>query len=152
MGNSEVGHNAMGAGRVFAQGAKLVNDAIATGKLFQGAAWKKLIGSRDAPGFALSNPDRAVHFIGLLSDGNVHSNISHLLALIDKCEQEGVEHVYVHTLLDGRDVEKASALKYIDMLEEALCAYDASGRNYAIASGGGRMVITMDRTEQIGIW
>lgn len=146
MGNSEVGHNAMGAGRVFAQGAKLVNDAIQSGKLFQGACWKKLIGSKDEPGIALERK-RPVHFIGLLSDGGVHSHISQLLALIDKCAAEGVERVYIHTLLDGRDVEKASALAYIDILEDKLRSYDVSGQKYSIASGGGRQIITMDRYE-----
>lgn len=146
MGNSEVGHNAMGAGRVFAQGSKLVGEALSSGKLFQGKTWKKLIGNQEEPGLALdTTKKRAVHFIGLLSDGNVHSHIAHLFALIDECAKQNVQRVYVHTLMDGRDVEKASGLEYVSMLEDKLRQHAAPGRDYAIASGGGRMVITMDR-------
>jgi len=76
MGNSEVGHNALGAGRVFAQGARLVNDAIASGAIFQGPSWRAVVGRAASGG--------TVHFIGLLSDGNVHSHISHLFALLDR--------------------------------------------------------------------
>ena len=117
------------------KGAKLVNDAIESGSLFNGSCWKKLVGSREEPGLALEKgKNRSVHFIGLLSDGDVHSLIAQLLALIDKCAAEGVERVFVHALMDGRDVEKDSGLKYIDMLEEKLRSYDPSGEKYAIAS------------------
>ena len=95
----------------------------------------------------LSNSSQSVHFIGLLSDGNVHSHIDHLLALIDRCAAEGIERVFVHPLLDGRDVEKASAHIYVNQLEEKLKSIDSSGERYTIASGGGRMQITMDRYE-----
>src|SRR5664279_286657 len=77
MGNSEVGHNAMGAGRVFDQGAKLVNASIDSGRIFQSDTWHK-IAERGKQG-------GTVHFIGLLSDGNVHSHIKHLYALINEC-------------------------------------------------------------------
>jgi 2,3-bisphosphoglycerate-independent phosphoglycerate mutase len=137
MGNSEVGHNALGAGRVFAQGAKLVNAAIASGAIFTGAAWKQ-IGSRAESG-------GTVHFIGLLSDGNVHSHISHLFALLDQSAAEGIRRVRVHPLLDGRDVGEKSALTYLEPLEQKLASLSAGGRDYRIASGGGRMVTTMDR-------
>jgi 2,3-bisphosphoglycerate-independent phosphoglycerate mutase len=140
----------MGAGRVFAQGAKLVNDALASRRLFQGKCWMHLIGNPEQPGLALQQQtsSRSVHFLGLLSDGNVHSHINHLLQLIDECAHVGVQRVYVHTLMDGRDVEKDSGLKYIDMLEEKLDMYNNSEeRKYEIASGGGRMKITMDRYE-----
>ena len=148
MGNSEVGHNAMGAGRVFDQGAKLVANAIADDSLFQGATWSRLIGSKTKPGLALEkDKHRALHFIGLLSDGNVHSHIDHLLAMIERCHQEGVERLFVHVLADGRDVEKTSAPKYVQQLEDKLKTLDPGGRHYAIASGGGRQVITMDRYE-----
>ncbi|MCB1175333.1 MAG: 2,3-bisphosphoglycerate-independent phosphoglycerate mutase [Leptospiraceae bacterium] len=146
MGNSEVGHNAMGAGRVFDQGAKLVAGAIASGQLFRGQAWQELIGSADQPGLARKHQS-AVHFIGLLSDGNVHSHIDHLLAMIDQCQAAGVQRLYVHPLLDGRDVEKQSALTYVEQLEQKLKSIDPTGSQYAIASGGGRMQITMDRYE-----
>ena len=91
MGNSEVGHNALGAGRVFAQGAKLVNTAIASGALFQGQAWKAVTGQAQSGG--------TVHFIGLLSDGNVHSHIEQLFALVERCAQEGIPRVRIHPLL-----------------------------------------------------
>lgn len=87
------------------------------------------------------------HFIGLLSDGGVHSHIDQLFALINECAKQGVQGVYIHTLLDGRDVEKASVLEYIEPLEKLLHSIDLKGKNYAIASGGGRMGITMDRYE-----
>lgn len=137
MGNSEVGHNALGAGRVIAQGAKLINEAIATGSVFQGEAWQQVVRA------GLSK--NTVHFIGLVSDGNVHSHIDHLHALLDGCVRAGVRQVRVHALLDGRDVDQKSALRYVEPLEARLAALSAEGRDYRIASGGGRMVTTMDR-------
>jgi len=145
-GNSEVGHNAMGAGRIFAQGAKLVEDAIESRSLFEGKTWKKII----SHSLAAKTP---VHFIGLISDGNVHSKTSHLISLIGQCDREGVEEVYVHGLLDGRDVPPLSALRYFGELEDYLWSLRAHAlktgkkRLYLIASGGGRMVTTMDRYE-----
>jgi 2,3-bisphosphoglycerate-independent phosphoglycerate mutase len=137
MGNSEVGHNALGAGRVFAQGAKLVNNAIASGAIFSGAAWKDIAARASAGG--------TVHFIGLLSDGNVHSHITQLFALLDRCAADGFRRVRVHPLLDGRDVGEKSALTYLEPLEQILATLSTGGRDYRIASGGGRMVTTMDR-------
>ncbi|MFP4363499.1 MAG: 2,3-bisphosphoglycerate-independent phosphoglycerate mutase [Spirochaetia bacterium] len=138
MGNSEVGHNAIGAGRVFAQGAKRVNEAIEKKDLFKGDTWTKLIVN------AKKN-DGALHFIGLFSDGNVHSNIAHLKAMLREAKKEGVQNARVHTLLDGRDVGETSALEYIEPFEEFLSELNADGVDYRIASGGGRMQITMDR-------
>ncbi len=139
MGNSEVGHNAMGAGRVFAQGAKLVSNAISSGDMYKGAAWQKLIGNVKSNGSTL-------HFIGLLSDGNVHSHIDHLKAMVAEAKKEGVKKVRVHALLDGRDVGEVSALDYFDPFAQYLADLSADGTFDAkIASGGGRMVITMDR-------
>ncbi|MDO9021639.1 MAG: 2,3-bisphosphoglycerate-independent phosphoglycerate mutase [Deltaproteobacteria bacterium] len=138
MGNSEVGHNALGAGRVFEQGARLVNQAIASEAMFRAETWRWLIdGARErgAP----------VHFIGLLSDGNVHSHVEHLYAMIRRCHLEGVQSVRVHALLDGRDVPETSALTYVDALEAFLRGF--TGRDYRVASGGGRMKVTMDRYE-----
>lgn len=137
MGNSEVGHNALGAGRVFAQGARLVNDAIATGAMWKGTAWHKAV--------EVAKQGGAVHFIGLLSDGNVHSHIAHLFAMLEQCAKEGVAKVRVHPLLDGRDVGEKSALTYLAPLEQKLAEITATGRDYRIGSGGGRMVTTMDR-------
>ncbi len=139
MGNSEVGHNAIGCGRVFSQGAKLVNEAISTGSLFDGEVWKEVCDR------CLENAS-ALHFIGLFSDGNVHSNISHLKALLEKAGEAGIKKVMVHALLDGRDVPETSALDYIDPFEEFLSELNSKGeREFRIASGGGRMAITMDR-------
>jgi 2,3-bisphosphoglycerate-independent phosphoglycerate mutase len=137
MGNSEVGHNTLGAGRVFPQGAKLVNEAIAGGRLFESLAWQEVTARGKAGG--------TVHFLGLLSDGNVHSHIDHLFALLQRCRQEGIRRVRIHILTDGRDVDERSALRYIDSLEQVLGEINAHGNDYRIASGGGRMYITMDR-------
>lgn len=138
MGNSEVGHNAIGCGRVFDQGAKLVTNSITSGKMFQGQAWKDVASNVSAKGTTL-------HFIGLFSDGNVHSHIDHLKAMIDEATKEGVKHIRVHILLDGRDVGETSALEYIDPFEDFLAGIRARGCDAMIASGGGRMYITMDR-------
>ena len=140
MGNSEVGHNAIGAGRVFAQGAKLVGISLKSGDIFKTDTWSTIVKRGKAGG--------AVHFIGLLSDGNVHSHINQLFALINKCAQEGIEKVRVHPLLDGRDVGEKSALDYIRPTQELLDRISKEkGFDYVIASGGGRMVTTMDRYE-----
>jgi len=141
MGNSEVGHNALGAGRIFDQGAKLVAAAIADGRIFKGPVWGALTDRVRESG-------QPLHFIGLLSDGNVHSHIDHLFALIRRCDEEEVGAVRVHVLLDGRDVPERSALGYVDPLEELLeTLRRKGGRDYRIASGGGRMLVTMDRYE-----
>ncbi len=137
MGNSEVGHNALGCGQVYSQGAKLVGESIENGALFQSETWLDLIANAKA--------GHALHFLGLLSDGNVHSNISHLIALLKKARQEGVRKVCCHILLDGRDVPATSALEYVDQLEGVLASLSGEGYEYLIASGGGRMKITMDR-------
>ena len=138
MGNSEVGHNALGCGQVYSQGAKLVGESIENGTLYHSAAWLDLVSNAK---------DRAMHFIGLLSDGNVHSNISHLIALLRRAHTEGVKRAYCHILLDGRDVPATSALEYVGQLEEVLRQLSTEGCDYAIASGGGRMQVTMDRYE-----
>jgi len=143
MGNSEVGHNAIGCGRVFAQGAKLVSASIETGAMFKGDTWKKLVANVKKNGSKL-------HFIGLFSDGNVHSHIDHLKAMLEEAKKEGVKTARVHTLLDGRDVGETSALDYIDPFEKYLEGLNggkpgANGVDFRIASGGGRMYITMDR-------
>jgi len=141
MGNSEVGHNAIGCGRVFEQGAALVNKAIADGSLFDGPVWQDLIANARREG-------QSLHLIGLLSDGNVHSHIDHLEALLTEAQRSGVKTARVHALLDGRDVPSTSALTYIDRLETVLSdLHRKDGVDFAIASGGGRMKITMDRYE-----
>ena len=140
MGNSEVGHNALGSGQVFAQGAKLVSQSIDTGKLFESSTWCELVNG-------VKNNNSTMHFIGLFSDGNVHSHIDHLKALIDNAKKSGVSKVRIHILLDGRDVGETSALDYVLPFEEYLGSLRASDFDIAIASGGGRMQITMDRYE-----
>lgn len=138
MGNSEVGHNAIGCGRVFSQGAKLVEEAVQSKSLFQGETWKKLVKNA-------KDNNSTLHFIGLFSDGNVHSNISHLKAMVEEARNEGIKKIRIHTLLDGRDVPETSALDYIKPFEEFLAGMNKDGVDFRIASGGGRMVITMDR-------
>ena len=138
MGNSEVGHNALGCGQIYSQGAKLVNESIESGSIYQSETWKDLIG-------AVAGSDKTLHFIGLLSDGNVHSNIKHLLAMLEESKKEGVKKARVHILLDGRDVPATSALEYVGQLEETLAKLNDADFDGKIASGGGRMCITMDR-------
>ncbi len=140
MGNSEVGHNALGCGQIYSQGAKLVNESIENGTLFASATWKDLVAN-------CAGDAHAMHFLGLLSDGNVHSNISHLFALLRHAKAEGVKRAYCHILLDGRDVPATSALDYVAQLEDVLAELRTDGCDYRIASGGGRMKITMDRYE-----
>ena len=139
MGNSEVGHNALGCGQVYSQGAKLVGESIENGTLFASSVWQDLVENAKA--------GKAMHFLGLLSDGNVHSNIGHLIALLKSAKAAGVQKAYCHILLDGRDVPATSALEYVGQLEAVLKELATDGCDYAIASGGGRMVVTMDRYE-----
>ncbi len=139
MGNSEVGHNALGAGQVFAQGAKLVSQSIENGKLFASETWGELVRRSLAGG--------TLHFIGLFSDGNVHSHIDHLRAMLLHAKADGVRRVRLHILIDGRDVGETSALDYILPFEEFLNGLRTPDFDVKIASGGGRMKITMDRYE-----
>ena len=138
MGNSEVGHNALGCGQIYSQGAKLVNEPLESGSIYQSETWKDLVGSVVEKGTTL-------HYIGLLSDGNVHSNISHLFAMLKEAKAEGVKKARVHILLDGRDVPATSAPEYIKALEDVLAGLNDDTFDGRIASGGGRMNITMDR-------
>lgn len=141
MGNSEVGHNAIGCGRVFSQGASLVNKSIEERGLYEGEAWNELVQQ-------VLDKGSKLHFIGLLSDGNVHSNVAHLEAMLGEAKARGVKDACIHVLLDGRDVPPTSALEYVDRLENFLKEINADGSvDYRIASGGGRMQITMDRYE-----
>ena len=138
MGNSEVGHNAMGCGQIYSQGAKLVNEAIESKELFKSTTWTNLVD------YCKNN---TLHFIGLLSDGNVHSNINHLLVMLEQAKKDNVKKVRVHILLDGRDVDKQSALKYVKIVEDKMNELNDENFDSMIASGGGRMTITMDRYE-----
>jgi len=138
MGNSEVGHNAIGCGRVFDQGAKLVSNSIKTSIMFDGDVWKKLIEN-------VKSNNSTLHLLGLLSDGNVHSHINHLKAMIIRAKEDGIKSVRIHALLDGRDVGETSAFDFFDPFEDFLTDLKNNDFDVAIASGGGRMVITMDR-------
>lgn len=137
MGNSEVGHNAIGAGRVLAQGARLVNQSIESGDIFKSESWGKIIEH---------GQEHTVHLIGLLSDGNVHSHINHVFAIVNELAREEIKRVRIHALADGRDVGERSALDYVKPTEELLEKISKEkGYDYKIASGGGRMITTMDR-------
>ena len=142
MGNSEVGHNAIGAGQVYAQGAALVADAIANGAIWQGEAWQQIVAGAKA---GANGKAGVIHFIGLFSDGNVHSHIDHLKAMVLRAKEEGVPTVRIHALLDGRDVPETSALEYVVPFEAFLQEISSAGFDARIASGGGRQCITMDR-------
>ena len=138
MGNSEVGHNAIGAGQVYSQGASLVSNAIASGAIWQGEAWQQIIAGAKAA-------RSVVHLIGLFSDGNVHSHIDHLKAMVTQAKTEGIKTVRIHALLDGRDVPETSALDYVVPFEAFLAEISTDGFDARVASGGGRQFITMDR-------
>ena len=140
MGNSEVGHNALGSGQVFAQGAKLVSQSIENGKMFASSTWQKVV-------FNVKENNGVLHFLGLFSDGNVHSHIDHLKAMINQAKKENVAKVRLHILIDGRDVGETSALEYINPFEDYIASLRDDSFDIKIASGGGRMVITMDRYE-----
>ena len=140
MGNSEVGHNAIGCGQIYSQGAKRVNESIESGKMYSSEAWKEVAENCKANNSTL-------HFIGLLSDGNVHSNISHLFNMLAQAKSEGVKKARVHILLDGRDVPATSAPVYVEQLEAKLAELNDGSFDGKIASGGGRMKVTMDRYE-----
>ncbi len=138
MGNSEVGHNALGAGQVFAQGAKLVSQSIESGKMFASSTWQDIIAN-------VKKNASTLHFLGLFSDGNVHSHIDHLKAMLKEAKNEGVNKVRIHILIDGRDVGETSALEYIEPFEAFIAQLRDPDYDIKIASGGGRMQITMDR-------
>lgn len=140
MGNSEVGHNAIGAGRVFDQGAKLVENSVLGGGLYEGETWKACVSRVKDNGGKL-------HFMGLLSDGNVHTHIRHLEAMLIEADKAGVPTARIHALLDGRDVDPRSADRYVERIEEVMSGINQNGGDYRIASGGGRLYITMDRYE-----
>jgi len=139
MGNSEVAHNALGSGRIVKQRASLAKESILSGDLFETDNWNNLISK-------INENNKTLHFIGLLSDGYVHSHISHLFGLLDGAVNSNVKKVRIHTLLDGRDVPPQSALKYIKQLNNKLIEINTQNSyDYKIASGGGRMRVTMDR-------
>ena len=142
MGNSEVGHNALGCGQLVAQGAKLVNIAIEDDSMFHSENFNKIVAA------TIADKSRTVHFVGLLSDGNVHSHVNQLLKMIEQMAVRGVSRVRLHALTDGRDVLSMSALEYVEKVEALFERIKGEfGFDYNFASGGGRMYVTMDRYE-----
>lgn len=138
MGNSEVGHNALGAGRIFAQGAKLVDQALASGKIYGGEGFKYISQSFETG---------TLHLIGLLSDGGVHSRLDQLQLLLKGASEHGAKRIRVHILTDGRDVLDGSSVGFVETLEQDLAKLREKGVDAQVASGGGRMYVTMDRYE-----
>ncbi|MBR1802291.1 2,3-bisphosphoglycerate-independent phosphoglycerate mutase [Candidatus Saccharibacteria bacterium] len=143
MGNSEVGHNALGAGQIIKQGIAKIEDELETGKIWESTAWTGAIANVKAH-------DSTLHFSGIFSDGGVHSDINHLEKMLKRASEEKIKRVRIHLVLDGRDVPPRSAEKYVDRLEKFLDTLkDEYGnkRDYKIAGGGGRMVYVADRYE-----
>ncbi|KAG5489839.1 hypothetical protein GH5_00722 [Leishmania sp. Ghana 2012 LV757] len=138
MGNSEVGHNALGAGRVALQGASLVDDALKSGEIFNSDGYRYLHGSFSKQGSTL-------HLIGLLSDGGVHSRDNQIYPIIEHAVKDGAKRIRVHVLYDGRDVPDGTSFRFTDELEGVLAKVRQDGCDAQIASGGGRMFVTMDR-------
>ena len=145
MGNSEVGHNALGSGQIIKQGIAQVEDYFTSGKIYDGETWRKIIDN--VVKNTTPEASRTLHFAGIFSDGNVHSSIVHLERMIKKASEEGVRKIRVHLMLDGRDVPPQSEPKYINRLESFLKPFNEKGNDYKIASGAGRMVAVCDRYE-----
>lgn len=137
MGNSEVGHNALGAGQIILQRSAAAADAVDSGKIFQTEAWREAI--------SRAHDHHTLHFMGIFSDGNVHSDIGHLEKMLKQAHEAGVKKARVHALFDGRDVPPTSEPKYIERFLNFVHAL--GDPDYKIASGGGRMLITADRYE-----
>lgn len=136
MGNSEVGHMNLGAGRVVYQSLTRINKSIADGDFFSNPALVRATKT-------CADSDKALHLIGLLSPGGIHSHEDHILAMVDLAQQQGCRQVYVHALLDGRDMPPRSAAASIDKCDKHL---RDSGLGY-IASIAGRYY-GMDRDKR----
>ena len=140
MGNSEVGHNALGSGQIIKQGIAEIEDTFSSGKIWDSVAWTKIIDN-------VQKNQSTLHFSGIFSDGNVHSTIVHLEKMIIMADAQGVAKIRIHLVFDGRDVPPQSEPKYINRLEAFLKRFEARNRDYKIASGAGRMVAVADRYE-----
>ena len=131
MGNSEVGHTNIGAGRVVFQDLPRISRGIETGEFFQNAAYLEAMDNCREWGSAL-------HLMGLLSDGGVHSHINHLFALLQMAKDQGLSRIYVHCFLDGRDVPPTSGKAFVEQLQAKLQQLGVgkiasiSGRYYAM--------------------
>ena len=113
MGNSEVGHMNLGAGRIVYQDLAKINLAVANGTIGDEPAIK------DAFNYAKTH-NKKVHFLGLVSDGGVHSHIQHLFGLLEAARNQEVPQVFVHAFTDGRDVDPQSGVSHIEALESHL--------------------------------
>lgn len=140
LGGSEVGHSTIGAGRVLEQLPTRIQKMIQARSFEKSACLQKL--------FATAK-NGALHLIGLLSDGNIHSNISHLLAIIQAAVQNKVSRCYLHALLDGRDTPIQSALNYTEQIEDLFAKINQQNVSfdYRFSSAGGREYTTMDRAK-----
>ena len=127
MGNSEVGHQNIGAGRIVFQQIQIINNAIENGSFFNNEQFLKLFNF-------IKQKKSKLHLVGLVSDGGVHSKLSHLLALLDLCKQEHIDNVYIHIMTDGRDTLPHSALSYIKEVENKINSLKIG----TVASIGGR--------------
>lgn len=135
MGNSEVGHLTLGGGRVILQDLMKIDDDIKSKKFFQNEQLLKAINHA-------KDNNSALHLMGLLSDGGVHSHINHLFAIIDLAQEKGLKKVYIHAFLDGRDTPVNSGEKYLNMLENKI-----KNTPFKVASLSGR-VYAMDREKR----
>jgi 2,3-bisphosphoglycerate-independent phosphoglycerate mutase len=136
MGNSEVGHLNMGAGRIVFQDFERINNSIASGEFFKHAGLVKALQN-------LKANNKALHIFGLLSDGGVHSHIDHILSMLEMAAQQGLQRVFVHAFLDGRDTPPISAVPYIAKLQDKMKALGVG----KIASVSGRFY-SMDRDKR----
>ncbi len=132
MGNSEVGHLNIGAGRVVYQDLLRINNSIAEGSFYENAVLKDLIAAAKTNG-------KKLHLIGLLSDGGVHSHIEHLKALVNLLEAESMSESFIHAFMDGRDTDPKGGIQYLEELQQHL-----KGKSTQVASIIGRYY-AMDR-------
>ena len=136
MGNSEVGHLNIGAGRIVFQDFERINNSIASGEFFQHKALVKCLQN-------LKANNKALHIFGLLSDGGVHSHIDHILTMLTMAAQQGLSKIYIHAFLDGRDTPPISAVPYLAVVEDKIKALGVG----KIASVSGRFY-SMDRDKR----
>ena len=145
LGGSEVGHMTMGAGVIKQQGPTLIKKLMQSGDFFEIPVLTKIIKN-------CLDHDTPLHLLGLLSDGNIHSHLDHMQAIVYHAFQAGIRRCYVHALLDGRDVGVQSALNYTEQFEKLFSELkeQRGDIDYAFASGGGREAVTMDRDSNWG--
>lgn len=145
MGNSEVGHLTMGAGRIIKSGLARVNEAFESGEIVKSKAWQGVLDQilgKERDGDPMAH---TLHFAGIFSDGGVHSHLEHLKLLVTAAYREGVRKMRIHAVFDGRDVPPQSEPKYIEEFEDFVEQFEDA--DIRIASGGGRMVAVADRYE-----